>query len=178
MATASNKKRLFNLFIETITISQNFFYNEGNQTWVKRSQTLDMLISLLGFKGQGTFLSVFNNYNFTPNFTRADFGKEVLSFAKDANKKEEDFWNNHRLYPLTIEEVKDYQFKDSIRTRKESPEYRDSLRTVYNQFKVLSPILGYNYKSKNERFYFNYNGLVELDKIGFNTVQGFFMGST
>ncbi|WP_158962039.1 DUF5686 and carboxypeptidase regulatory-like domain-containing protein [Myroides fluvii] len=164
-------------FIESISISQNFFYNEGNQTWVKRSQTLDMLISLLGFKGQGTFLSVFNNYNFAPHFTRSDFGKEVLSFAKDANKKEEDFWVNHRLYPLTTEEVKDYHVKDSIREMKDSPQYRDSLRMVYNRFDVLSPITGYNYRSKSERFKFNYNGLIELDKIGFNTVQGFFMGT-
>ncbi|WP_353118471.1 DUF5686 and carboxypeptidase regulatory-like domain-containing protein [Myroides odoratus] len=164
-------------FIDEITISQNFFFNQANQTWVKRSQTLDMLIGLFGFKGQGTFLSVFNNYNFTPNFTRADFGKEVLSFAKDANKKEDDFWVNHRLYPLTIEEVHDYHFKDSIREMKDSPQYKDSLRMAHNRFKLLSPLLGYNYKSKSERFTLNYNGLIELDKIGFNTVQGFYMGT-
>lgn len=164
-------------FIETITVSQNFFFNAENQTWVKRSQTLDMMISLLGIKGQGTFLSVFNNYNFTPNFTRADFGKEVLSFAKDANKKEDDFWTNHRLYPLSTEEVKDYHFKDSIRVHKDSPAYKDSIRMAHNRFEVLSPITGYTYKSKSERFAFNYKGLIELDKIGFNTVQGFFMGT-
>ncbi|WP_410879070.1 DUF5686 and carboxypeptidase regulatory-like domain-containing protein [Myroides sp. DW712] len=164
-------------FIDQITISQNFFFNEGNQTWVKRSQTLDMLIALLGFKGQGIFLSVFNNYNFTPHFTRADFGREVLSFAKDANKKEEDFWTNHRLYPLTTEEVHDYQFKDSIRERKESPAYKDSLRIAYNKFTLTSPLLGYSYKSKEERFRFTYDGLINLETIGFNTVQGFYMGS-
>lgn len=164
-------------FIESITVSQNFFYNEGNRTWVKRSQTLDMMIALFGFKGQGVFLSVFNNYNFNPNFTRADFGKEVLSFAKDANKKEDDFWSNHRLYPLSTEEVRDYQFKDSIRARKDSPEYRDSIRMVYNRFRVSSPLFGYNYRSKNERFTLNYDGLIDLDRIGFNTVQGFYMGT-
>ncbi len=164
-------------FLESIAISQNFFYNEANQTWVKRSQTLDMLINLFGFKGQGVFLSVFNNYNFTPNFTRADFGKEVLSFAKDANKKDDDFWTNQRLYPLTVEESKDYQFKDSIRERIESPAYRDSIRMVRNRFDVLAPITGYRYRSKKEHFTLNYDGLIELDKIGFNTVQGFYMGT-
>lgn len=164
-------------FLESITISQNFFYNEANQSWVKRSQTLDMLISLLGFKGQGTFLSVFNNYDFIPNFTRADFGKEVLSFAKDVNKKEEAYWNNHRLYPLSVEELKDYHVKDSIREVKDSPHYKDSIRTAHNRFKWLSPVTGYAYKNPSERFTFTYNGLIEFDKIGFNTVQGFFMGS-
>ncbi|MBB1150952.1 carboxypeptidase-like regulatory domain-containing protein [Myroides sp. NP-2] len=164
-------------FLESITISQNFFYNQANNTWVKRSQTLDILISLFGFKGQGVFLSVFNNYDFAPNFTRADFGKEVLSFAKDANKKEDEFWINHRLYPLTAEEAQDYHFKDSIRERKESPAYRDSLRVVYNKFTLTSPLLGYNYKSKEERFRFAYDGLINLETIGFNTVQGFYMGS-
>lgn len=164
-------------FLESITISQNFFYNQANQTWVKRSQNLDMLISLLGFKAQGTFLSVYNSYNFTPHFTRVDFGKEVLSFAKDANKKEEEFWINHRLYPLSVEEINDYQVKDSIRQRKESPQYRDSIRMAHNKFKFFDPIFGYNYKSSSERFQFNYNGVLEFDKIGFNTVQGFFMGT-
>lgn len=164
-------------FIERITINQNYAYNAANTSWVKRSQNLDLTFGALGMQVQGIFLSVFSNYNFEPNFTRATFDKEILSFAKDVTKKDDDYWAKNRLFALTEEEAKDYQFKDSIRAIRESPAYKDSLRTLYNTFSFMSPLEGYNYHSKNERFKFNYNGILNLESIGFNTVQGFWLGT-
>lgn len=159
--------------IETMNISQSFFFDKGVNNWVKKSQNIELIFGVLGLKGKGMFLSVFNNYNFQPNFTIADFGKELLTYAKDVNKKEDGFWEDNRLFSLTDEEIKDYQFKDSIRIIKESPMYKDSIRRKYNKFHFGDIVGGYNYKASNEKFRFRYSGVVSPNNIGFNTVQGF-----
>jgi hypothetical protein len=163
--------------IEEININQNFFYDDEIKSWVKRSQNLDLTFGVFGAKVQGVFLSVFNNYNFVPEFSKQTFGKEVLSFAKDANKKDSLFWDSNRMFALTDEEIHDYHFKDSIKTVKQSPEYLDSIRRKGNKFDFFSPVSGYRYTSPKRNFTFAYDGLISLDKIGFNTVQGFYMGS-
>lgn len=158
--------------IETMNISQSFFYDEKVNNWIKKSQNIEFVFGVLGLKAKGVFLSVFNNYNFQPNFTRADFGKELLSYAKDVNKKEDSFWNANRLFSLTEEEIRDYQFKDSIRLVKESPAYKDSIRRKFNKFHLGDIVGGYNYMAPNEKFHFRYSGVVSPNNIGFNTVQG------
>ncbi|MDM1502051.1 carboxypeptidase-like regulatory domain-containing protein [Myroides marinus] len=162
-------------FIEEVNISQNFSYDENNKSWVKRSQNLDLTFGAFGVQIQGVFLSVFNNYNFTPNFTRASFDKEVLSFAKDVNKREDEFWEKNRLFALTEEEIKDYHVKDSIRLVKESPTYKDSIRQKHNKLGLGDIFGGYNYRGKEDKYSIGYSGLVGLDRPGFNTVQGFNM---
>lgn len=161
--------------IEEININQNFSYEEENKAWVKRSQNLDLTFGALGVQIQGVFLSVFNNYNFNPNFTRASFDKEILSFAKDVNNKDSDFWEKNRLFALTDEELRDYQVKDSIRIIKDSPAYKDSIRQKYNKFRVGDVFGGYNYRGKDGKFNIGYGGLLGIDRPGFNTVQGFNM---
>lgn len=158
--------------IEAININQNFSYDENNKSWVKRSQNLDLVFGMLGVQIQGVFLSVFNNYNFTPNFTRASFDKEVLSFAKDVNKQDDAFWEQNRLFALTEEEVRDYHVKDSIRQIKESPVYKDSIRMKYNKFRLGDVLGGYNYKGKDNKYSLSYGGIFGMDRPGFNTVQG------
>ncbi|MCA4791239.1 DUF5686 and carboxypeptidase regulatory-like domain-containing protein [Myroides odoratimimus] len=161
--------------IEEINVSQNFSYNEDNKSWVKRSQNLDLVFGALGVRIQAVFLSVFNNYNFTPNFTRASFDKEILSFAKDVNKKGDDFWKENRLFALSEEELNDYRVKDSIRIIKESPAYKDSIRKKHNRFKIGDVFGGYNYRGEDNMYSIGYTGLIGMDKPGFNTVQGFNM---
>ncbi len=163
--------------IETMSISQSFFYDESVSNWIKKSQNIELIFGVLGLKGKGVFLSVFNNYDFQPNFTKADFGKEILSYAKDVNKKEDGFWDENRLFSLTDEEVKDYQFKDSIRLIKESPAYKDSIRRKYNKFHISDIVGGYYYRSANEKFQFRYSGIISPNNIGFNTVQGLNMNA-
>ena len=50
-----------------------------------------------------------------------------MTFDKNANNKENRFWENERPIPLTEDELKDYIKKDSIETKRSSKVYLDSV---------------------------------------------------
>ncbi|WP_124980680.1 DUF5686 and carboxypeptidase regulatory-like domain-containing protein [Nonlabens xiamenensis] len=164
--------------IDSITFNQDFTYEPSSGDWVKRSQSIDFSFGLFGFKGNGRFIANYTDYNFDPQFEKSSFGPEVLSFERDANKKDSTFWNTKRPVPLTVEETKEYIKKDSISTVRNDPKYKDSVDRARNKFQVMDLLNGYTYRNskKNERY--TYNGFAGLDAFkGFNTVQGFMMGT-
>ena len=79
----------------------------------------------------------FDNYNFKNAFEKKTFGKEIVSFAANANKKEVTFWNEFRPVPLTSEETTNYLKKDSIQTIRKSQVYLDSIDAKGNKFNFL-----------------------------------------
>lgn len=156
--------------VDTLILKQNYNYADENDAWVLISQTIDFKVDFFGFKFDGRFSSAYSEYNFTPNFTNDSFSNEVLSFEKDATEKDSVFWNNLRLVPLTIEEVKDYKIKDSIKTIRKSQKYLDSLDEKRNKFRWSSPLTGYSYRNSFKNRSYTFDG--PLFKTGFNTVQG------
>jgi hypothetical protein len=66
------------------------------------------------------------------------------TFAENANKKEETYWNEYRPVPLTTEESTNYIKKDSIQTIRKSQVYLDSIDAKGNKFKLLKIITVYN----------------------------------
>jgi hypothetical protein len=164
--------------IESLTFNQDFTYEPDSKEWIKRSQSIDFKFKFLMFKGNGRFLANYTNYNFNPQFEKKFFGPEVLSFEEEANKKDSLFWNSKRPVPLTLEEQKDYVKKDSISTVRNNPKYKDSVDRVNNRFKPLSILTGYSYSNNNKQSRFSYKGVLTGDAFqGFNTVQGFVVGS-
>ncbi|OBX26280.1 carboxypeptidase-like protein [Gelidibacter algens] len=156
---------------EVITIKQTFSYSDTDQLWVLRSQGLDFSYSLLGFKGDGRYTAVYSDYNFNPELTKKSFGKEILSFVDEANKKDSTYWNSIRPVPLTDEEISDYLVKDSIQTLRESRPYLDSIDAKNNTFKIQDILFGYNYKNSFEDWSIGYSS--PLSDFQFNTVQGY-----
>lgn len=156
--------------VDTLILKQNYNYADENDAWVLISQTIDFKVDFFGFKFDGRFSSAYSEYNFTPNFTNDSFSNEVLSFEKDATEKDSVFWNNLRPVPLTIEEVKDYKIKDSIKTIRKSQKYLDSLDEKRNKFRWSSPLTGYSYRNSFKNRSYTFDG--PLFKTGFNTVQG------
>ena len=63
----------------------------------------------------GAFHLPIQNMTFLQIMLKSTFTNEVLSFAKEATKKDPTFWNQLRPVPLTKEEVKDYKIKDSLK---------------------------------------------------------------
>lgn len=164
--------------IKKLTFVQNFTYEPSSGDWVKRSQTIDFAFGLFGFNGNGRFFANYTGYNFKPVFTKKSFGPQVLSFEKDSNKKDADYWNQKRPVPLTLEETKDYIKKDSIATVRNDPKYKDSIDQKNNRFTMLKLLRGYSYRNsaKNERY--GYDGILSVAAFkGFNTVQGFVIGT-
>lgn len=155
---------------DIITLKQNFSYSETNDIWALISQSIDFTYGIFGIKGDGRFTAVYSNYEFNTDLSKKDFGRELVAFEKEANKKDSLFWNKIRPVPLTSEEVTDYIKKDSIRILKESKPYLDSVDKAQNRFK-LGNLLGYSYQNSFKNYRFGYD--IPLNGIQFNTVQGF-----
>lgn len=156
--------------VNSLKLKQEYNYSEEIAGWVLISQTIDFDVKFLGFKPNGKFSYVYSDYNFKPNFTEDTFTNQVLSFEKNATKKDSVFWNKLRPVPLTQEEITDYQVKDSIKVIRKSEKYLDSVDAKGNKFKWLDPLTGYSNRNSYENKSFSYNG--PLLKTGFNTVQG------
>ncbi|AUC85888.1 hypothetical protein CW731_11565 [Polaribacter sp. ALD11] len=156
--------------VNSLKLKQGYNYSEEIEGWVLISQTIDFDISIFGFKPSGKFSYAYSDYNFKPTFTEKTFTNEILSFEKDATKKDTVFWNKLRPVPLTKEEVTDYKIKDSIKVLKKSKKYLDSIDAKGNKFGWLDPVMGYTYRNSYKNKSFSYNG--PLLRTGFNTVQG------
>lgn len=157
-------------FVSNLLVKQNYKYDNENDFWIKISQTIDFGFGLLGMKGEGGFIAVYSNYDFTPQFAKKTFTNEVLSFKPEANKKDSVFWKGSRPVPLTNEELKDYIKKDSLQVLRHSKPYLDSLDAKSNKPGILSLLTGYSYKNSFQKWSLGYEG--PLRKINFNTVQG------
>ncbi|QNJ99212.1 DUF5686 and carboxypeptidase regulatory-like domain-containing protein [Constantimarinum furrinae] len=162
-------------FIKELIFKQNFKFDTDNETWIKRSQTIDFSFGFFGFNGDGRFIAVYSNYNFDPQFEKRTFSNEVLKFEAEANKKDSLFWRGTRPVPLTDEELNDYIKKDSIQQLRKSKTYLDSIDAKNNRFGLLDPITGYSFENSYNKWRLNYDG--PFPKINFNTVQGWNAGA-
>lgn len=163
--------------LENMKLTQNFSYNESTKIWAKNIQSLEFSAGIFGMKFTGKFTHVFSNYIFKEAFEKKTFGKEIVTFADNANKKEESFWNEFRPVPLTTEEATNYVKKDSIQTVRKSEIYLDSIDAKGNKFKIHKLITGYTYKKTFKKWSFNYQGMTNLSSLSFNTVQGWNLDS-
>ncbi|MBW1654007.1 DUF5686 and carboxypeptidase regulatory-like domain-containing protein [Flavobacterium quisquiliarum] len=169
--------RMKNEFTETMSLTQSFSYNAKNKIWSKNAQTLSFTAGLFGIKFSGNFNYVYSNYEFPASFEKKTFGNEIVSFEANANKKDNAFWNEIRPIPLTIEESNDYTKKDSLLVIRKSKKYTDSIDAKNNKFKVWDILMGYDYKNTFKQYSFNYQGLLNIASLSFNTVQGFNLDS-
>lgn len=157
--------------IDLLSIKQNYNYDKQTNSWALILQTIDFKVGMLGINLNGRFSASYKDYNFNPNFTEKSFNNTILSFEKNATKKDSAFWNKLRTVPLTSEEKNDYKVKDSIKILRKSKPYLDSIDNKHNKFGLLSPIMGYSYQNSHKKWNLNYSGLIE--ELDFNTVQGF-----
>ena len=156
--------------LNTLTLKQNFSYNNINKIWIKNTQTIDFEASILTLKMNGRFYYVFSNFDFPEKFDKKTFSNEVLKFEENANKKDDTFWNTIRPVPLTEEESTDYSKKDLLQTKKKSQKYLDSTDVKKNKFSISDVILGYSYTNSFKKWSVRYDG--PLQNTSFNTVQG------
>lgn len=163
--------------LENMKLIQNFSYNETTKIWAKNIQSLDFSAGIFGMKFTGKFTHVFSNYIFKDTFEKKTFGKEVVTFAENANKKEDSYWTEYRPVPLTSEEATNYLKKDSIQTIRKSQTYLDSIDAKGNKFKIHKIITGYTLKNTFKKWSFSYQGITNLSSLSFNTVQGWNLDS-
>ena len=158
-----------------ITLEQNFLFSETDDIWALRSQSIDFSYGIFGIKGDGRYTAVFSNYEFNTGLQTRDFGRELVSFEDNANKKDSLFWKKIRPVPLTSEEVNDYIKKDSLETLRNSKPYLDSVDRAENRFKLPNIVTGYTYQNSHKDFRIGYD--LPLSGFQFNTVQGYTLGA-
>tara|TARA_B100000787_G_scaffold152225_1_gene125755 strand:- start:44865 stop:47324 length:2460 start_codon:yes stop_codon:yes gene_type:complete len=156
--------------IDVLKFKQNYNYSEINNAWIKISQTIDFKFGFLGFNVDGRFSAAYSDYNFSPNFKKGTFTREVLSFENGATEKDSLFWNQLRPVPLTIEETKDYTLKDNIKLIRKSKKYLDSIDKKGNTFNPLSMVMGYTFRNSYRKWSISFDS--PLNSIAYNTVQG------
>tara|TARA_R110002033_G_scaffold78978_1_gene130205 strand:- start:794 stop:2527 length:1734 start_codon:yes stop_codon:yes gene_type:complete len=156
--------------MNSLTFKQSFSYSEKDTVWAKISQNLDFVYGILGIKGDGRFTAVYSDYVFNQKVSRKKFGKEILYFADEANKKDSIYWNSVRPVPLTNEEISDYIKKDSLQVIRKSKTYLDSIDHKKNTLKLGNLISGYNYSNTFKNW--NFGIISPISVINFNTVQG------
>ena len=156
--------------LNSLSLKQNFSYNNATKVWSKNTQTLDFEAGIFGFNFNGRFTYVYSNFEFPVKFERKTFTAEVLKFEENANKKDDTFWNSIRPVPLTNEETSDYVKKELIQTKHKSKAYLDSIDKKRNKFGFMDIISGYTYSNSYKKRSFTYDG--PLFSTSFNTVQG------
>ncbi|HEX8333963.1 MAG TPA: DUF5686 and carboxypeptidase regulatory-like domain-containing protein [Segetibacter sp.] len=154
---------------DTLTIEQ--LYVPLSNAWVIKQQTIFPAIKVLGFDAYGSFVQVYDKFNFNPSFAPRFFDNTLLKYFDSANKKTEEYWKNVRPVPLLEEEVKDYKKKDSLEQARKDPAYIDSLDRVRNKISLTGLLMtGNSFSSERKRTSLHIAGLIDI--ISFNTVEG------
>jgi hypothetical protein len=87
-----------------------------------------------------------------------------------------EFWDTLRPIPLTPEETRGFQRKDSLMVIQSAPAWRDSVELARKRFKPQHIVLGATYsyhpRGSNTRKTFSIPGLVGGNMLSFNTVDG------
>jgi hypothetical protein len=155
--------------VDTVWLQQNFV-KLNKDVWRVFSQRLDFKFNLLGFKFKGFFNGVFSNYNLAPNFPNNYFGNELFTAINATKTNDIKQWESIRPIPLTAEEIKDYQKKDSVQTVHHSKKYIDSVMHKANRFRPMDLLTGYTYRNDYKSTRIGFGSV--LSAVNFNAVQG------
>ncbi len=161
--------------LETMTLEQNYVEIE-DQKWVLYNQNMYLAGNIFGFIFNGVFSGVFKDYDFTVERSDLDLkNREVVRIVDDANLKSISYWDSIRPIPLAIEEIRDYEVKDSLQTVYDSPEYKDSLQKRSNAFTLNNISMGYSHRDWRTNTVWGYDPLFKYSV--FNPIQGITLGT-
>ncbi|MEQ9424173.1 MAG: DUF5686 and carboxypeptidase regulatory-like domain-containing protein [Cyclobacteriaceae bacterium] len=157
-------------FLDTLRINQ-VYAPVTQDIWMLLSQKFTFDLNIFGFQGEGSFVSVYSNYEVQPNFSNKYFSKEVLAIKENANERDSTYWESIRPIPLTALERNDYQFKDSLAVIRDSKDYKDSVDRVTNKLTGGNILMsGYTHSNSFKEKYYHINSLTEM--FQYNTVEG------
>jgi hypothetical protein len=157
-------------FIDTIKISQQYIPIRDS-VWMPVSVQYQFGGKVLGFKFDGYYNGIYNNYNLNPKFPDKYFNGEILHVDTAANTKSFAYWQQNRPVPLTYQEERDLFQKDSIANIKRSTAYKDSLQHANNHLNII-PYIAFGHTStyrygKDSLYFYPF-----VNTLFYNTVQG------
>jgi hypothetical protein len=157
--------------VDTLEISQQYI-PVRDSIWMPGSIQYTFKGDVLGFKFEGYYAGIYNNYNLDPKFPEGFFNGEIMRIDTAANKRDDNYWAITRPLPLTTQEAQDYKKKDVIAEKKQSLTYLDSVEHADNQVSPFNVVVtGYEYgnRNKGEKLYV----YPFYQTIYFNTVEGY-----
>lgn len=126
--------------VDTLEITQEMFAVEGTK-WLPKYTRITAGFGALGFKASADFASVYSDYMLEPLPASFWKGNIVKTIDTSANKKSAVYWDSIRPVPLSTEEKKDYERKDSLEKKFSDPHYLDSLDRISNRISAVSILL-------------------------------------
>lgn len=158
-------------FVDSLTFAQVYVPVKEPDSWALFSNTISFKLGAFGFELKGVFTGVYSNYTLDPDFADGFFDEVVHLVEPESNERDSVYWEEVRPVPLTIEEVVDYDRKDSIHAVRTDPVYMDSVDRKNNQFGIGDMLSTYNYSRRSRQFYYSVGG--PLSNLHYNTVQGY-----
>lgn len=157
--------------VDTMRISQQYVPIRDS-TWMPSAIEYDYKGNVLGFKFEGYYIGLYNNYKFDLNIPEDYFTGEVLHIDTAANLKPTAYWNNQRPVPLTRYESIDSKKRDSILAIQSTNAYLDSVQRSNNQLSILPYLVfGHTIVHRNAKDTIYIHPFRE--SFFYNTVEGF-----
>ncbi|MBZ4188500.1 DUF5686 and carboxypeptidase regulatory-like domain-containing protein [Niabella beijingensis] len=159
--------------IDTLRIKQ-LHSPVAPDVWKTRNQIVSISFNQFGFRGIGSFVNVYYDYNLHPLYPSGYFNNIVMKYDTGYYKRDSNFWKQERPVTLEDDEKRYYAFRDSISAlNKNRPKsYYDSLRRhqKISVFNILWNNQQYRWYSKNHTLSYKLRGL--LKGLEYNTVEG------
>ena len=119
-----------------------------------KNQLIHFDFNFFAVKSAGNFLTVYSDYNVSPNFGKKYFDNILIKYDTAVSKKSVAYWDSTRAVPLEKEEAIDYQKKDSAfksyLDSSKSKRYLDSINRNQNKGKITDIITRGIYKNYNK----------------------------
>lgn len=156
-------------FVNYLQIQQQYF-KSSDQVWYAEGAELSFELEFLGIQIEGNYLAVFSDFEILKDLGKLNFN-ERLKIQSSALLNDSAYWKSFRPIPLSEEEKRDYEVKDSVRVIRDSPEYLDSLDRVFNRFKIGSFFMsGYSHRNRAAHSNWRVDGI--FNQVNFNLVEG------
>jgi hypothetical protein len=156
--------------LDTLKIQQ-LYEPDVNGQWAIKNQVLYPAVKVLGIDAYGSFLNVYSNFEFDPQFTKKDFTSTLLKFTDSAKRKANSYWETARPVPLMDDEIHDYRKNDSLYIVQQTSRYIDSLDRVRSKLTVFNTLFsGISFINTRKRTTLDFQPLEEM--VSFNIVEG------
>ena len=165
----TNKDNGLNL-VDTMRVSQQYVPIRDS-TWMPSAIEYDYSGNVFGFKFEGYYIALYNNYKFDLTIPDGYFTGEILRIDTAANVKSPSYWTNQRPVPLTRDEAIDYKKRDSLEIIQSTKVYKDSVQRSSNQLSPLPYLVNghtiVHRNAKDSLYFYPF-----LQTFFYNTVEG------
>jgi hypothetical protein len=154
--------------MDTLRLEQTYI-PVAKDLWIIQSQVIYPVLSMLGFKAAGAFITSYKNQQVNKPIADERFSGRIISaYDTGANDRSISYWDTIRPIPLEADEVRDFKVKDSIYTVQKSK--GDSLSKVTRYSLGFSNFLLSGPSIRNGK---NSWGMASIiNSVGYNTVEG------